>query len=220
MHWLGLGLLISAAVLGLRWMFTRVDTLGRTRPFPLISVVLLVLAGSAALAPWIMRERLEDRLAKAASKVAGMTVDVHCQSFGEAFTDVGAELGYVKWGPDGVPERHTLIKRDQCGDLSDYLSSDKDTPTRDQVVAVHILSHETVHMMGEKNEAVTECLAMQRNAEMAQALGASPEHARALAAAYWEDVYPSMPDDYRSNECGPGLNLDAGLPDPPWVGPP
>ena len=217
MHWIGLALLLGAAVVGLRWMFTRTDTLGRTRPFPIISVALLVVAGVGALVPWIMRARLEDSLARAASQVAGVTVLVHCQSFGEAFTDVGAELGYVKWGRDGVPERRTLIKRDQCGDLSDYLKSSKDSPTRDQIVAVHILSHETVHMMGEKNEAVTECLAMQRNAEMARALGASPEQARALSTAYWRDVYPSMPGGYRSSECGPGLALDSGLNDPPWT---
>jgi hypothetical protein len=198
-------------------MFRRVDTLGRTRSFPIISVILLGLAGSGAMVPWIMRARLEDRLAKAASEVAEMAVEVHCQSFGEAFTDVGSELGYVKWGPDGVPERRTLIKRDQCGDLSDYLKSNKDSPPRDQVIAVHILSHETVHMMGETNEAVTECLAMQRNADMARALGATADQARALSTAYWRDIYPSMPGDYRSNECGPGLALDAGVTDPPWV---
>jgi hypothetical protein len=217
MHWAGLALLVCAAVVGLRWMFTRIDPLGRTRSFPVFSVALLLVAGSGALVPWVMRARLEDRLAKAASQIAGMTVDVHCQSFGEAFTDVGAELGYVKWGPDGVPERRTLIKRDQCGDLSDYLKSNKDSPSRDQIVAVHILSHETVHMMGETNEAVTECLAMQRNAEMSRALGAASEQARALAVAYWRDVYPSMPDNYRSHECGPGLSLDAGFADPPWT---
>ena len=220
MHWAGLALLVCAALIGLRWMFTRTDTLGRTRSFPVISVVLLIVAGSGALVPWVMRARLEGRLAGAASEVAGMAVEVHCQSFGQAFTDVGSELGYVKWGPDGVPERRTLIKRDQCGDLSDYLKSDKESPPRDQVVAVHILSHETVHMMGETNEAVTECLAMQRNSEMAQALGATPEQARALSAAYWSDVYPTMPNDYRSGECGPELSLDAGLADPPWTAAP
>lgn len=217
MHWAGLALLAGAAAVGLRWMFTRIDTLGRTRSFPVFSVAVLVIVGSGALFPWVMRTRLEGRLERAASQIAGVSVEVHCQSFGEAFTDVGAELGYVKWGPDGVPERRTLIKREQCGDLSDYLESDKESPTRDQVIAVHILTHETIHMMGEKNEAATECLAMQRNAEMARALGATAAQARDLAAAYWRDVYFSMPAAYVSGECGPGLALDARLPDPPWA---
>ena len=71
--------------------------------------------------------RLEGRLSAAASEVAGIEVQVVCQSFGEAFTDVGAEYGYVAFGPDGIPDHSALIKRDQCGALSDYLGSDKRT---------------------------------------------------------------------------------------------
>ena len=216
MHWAGLLLLASAAVVGVRWMLRRTDGLGRSRSFPVFSVAVLVVVGSGALAPWFMRARLEDRLAKAASEIAAMTVEVNCQSFGEAFTDVGAELGYVKWGADGIPERRTLIKRDQCADLSDYLDSDKISPSRDEIVAVHILTHETVHMMGETNEARTECFAMQRNDQMARLLGATPDQARDLTASYWREIYPHMPDTYRSGQCGPGLELDEGRAGAPW----
>ncbi|MGI8708467.1 MAG: hypothetical protein ACR2LG_09745 [Actinomycetota bacterium] len=48
----------------------------------------------------------------------GVPVEVECQGFGGAFVDAGAEFGYVAFGPDGVPERKTLIKREQCRDLS------------------------------------------------------------------------------------------------------
>jgi hypothetical protein len=104
-----------------------------------------------------------------------------------------------------VPERRTLIKRDQCAALSDYLRSDKTSPTRDEIVAVHVLTHETIHMTGITSEAETECLATQRDADMARALGASAAAARSLAASYWIGVYPRMPDTYRSVDCeGPG----------------
>jgi hypothetical protein len=205
MHWIGLALLASGAVVGLRWWLARTDALGRRRSFPLVTVTILVLCGCTALAPWFLRVRLEGRLSAAASEVAGIEVEVHCQSFGEAFTDVGAEYGFVAFGPDGVPERRTLIKRDRCGALSDYLRSDKETPTRDEIVAVHVLTHETIHMTGLTSEAATECLATQRDADMARALGASPDAARSLAASYWFGVYPGMPDTYRSGDCkGPG----------------
>jgi hypothetical protein len=220
MHWIGVGLLAGAAVVSVRWMLNRTDSLGRVRSFPYISVAILIVAGSGALAPWVLRVRLEGRLGAAASQVAGHDVEVHCQSFGEAFTDVGAELGYVRFGPDGRPEPRTLIKRDQCGDLSDYLGSDKSDPSREQIVAVHVLTHETVHMIGEKNEARTECLAVQMDAKMARALGASPGDARMLAARYWREVYPSMPDEYRSGDCGPDLPLDIASPDAPWAAAP
>jgi len=127
---------------------------------------------------------------------------------------VGADLGYVAFGPDGVPERRTLIKRDQCGDLSDYLRSDQEQPTSEQIVAVHVLTHEAIHMSGVRSEAETECLAMQRDAQMAELLGASPEAAR-LSVTYWREVYPRMPDAYRSEECTSGGALDAGRPDAP-----
>jgi hypothetical protein len=216
MHWIGLVAFAGASAVAIRWLFTRIDTLGRTRPFPWISVVGLVVLGLVALVPFVLRVRLEGRLAQAASKVVGAEVDVHCQSFGEAFVDVGAELGYVPFGPDGVPERHTLIKRSPCGDLSDYIGSDKESPTLEQVVAVHTLSHEAMHMRGETNEAITECAAMQRDAQMARLLGASPEAGRRLAATYWTQIYPRMPGEYRSDDCKPGGSLDELSSDAPW----
>jgi hypothetical protein len=213
----GVLLLVAGAVVTIRWMSARIDAIGRPRPFPFIAVGLLVVFGCAALTPFALRFRLERRLAAAASEFAGTRVEVRCQTFGGAFLDVGADLGYVIFGSDGRPERWTLIKREQCRELSGYLSSDKLSPTRSQIVAVHVLSHESVHMSGMRNEAQTECLAMQRDAEMAQLLGASPRAAGALAVAYWRDVYPGMPAAYRSEECGPGLALDGGRPDAPWV---
>ena len=215
--WIGFAMLVAAGGVAIRWMSARTDALGRPRPFPYTTVVVLVALGCASLAPFVLRVRLEHRLAAAASELLGTRVGVRCQSFGGAFVDVGVDLGYVVFGPDGKPEQWTLIKRDQCADLSDYLGSDKEQPTRDQIVAVHVLTHEAVHMTGVQNEAQTECLAMQRDAAMAELLGATPEAAGNLAIAYWRDVYPRMPAAYRSEECAPGKALDTGQPDAPWV---
>lgn len=214
--WAGVFCALAAGI-GLRWLLNRTDALGRPRPFPWISVTVCVLAGCAALTPWVLRMRLEHRLGDAASAVVGSPVEVHCQTYGEAVVDAGAEFGYVPLGPSGVPRRETVIKREQCGDLSAYLRSDKTYPPHDQVVAVHVLTHESIHMSGETSESVTECLAVQRDAEMAKQLGAGDAGAQALARTYWETVYPHMPDGYRSDECGPGLALDQQLPDAPWT---
>jgi hypothetical protein len=214
--WVGIALFVVAGFVALRWSRTRTDSLGRARPFPWISTVILILLGATALAPGLLRARLEHRLTVAATTIVGSPVEVHCQSFGEAFVDAGGELGYVAFGPDGRPEPSTLIKRSQCRDLSSYLRSDKSAPSREQVVAVHVLTHEAIHMIGVTSEADTECVAMQRDAQMAHLLGASTEDARALAIEYWERIYPLMPAPYRSDECGPGLALDAGLHGAPW----
>lgn len=192
--------------------------MGRPRPFPWVATALLVALATAAIIPWLRRLDLERRLSAAASAMVGTAVDVNCQTFGGAFFDAGADLGYVHFGRDGSPVRSALIKREQCRALSSYLDSSK-RPVRDEVVAVHVLTHETIHMSGVTNEAQAECLALQRNAEMGRLLGASPDEASDLAVTYWRRIYPHVPAEYRSQECGPGGALDAGLPDPPWAPP-
>jgi len=180
----------------------------------------LVLAGVGAglLVPVWRHARLEHRLDAVASALVGVPVVVHCQTAGQELLDVGSELGRVAAGPDGRPERVTLIKRAPCRALAAYLRSAKDHPSPDEVVAVHVLSHEARHMAGERSEGRAECQAMQRDAHTAELLGADPAQARALARAYWTDVYPRMHDDYRSGDCAAGGRLDEQLGAGPWAG--
>jgi hypothetical protein len=214
--WSGVGLLACAVALGGRWLLRPRDALGRSKPFPAVSVLLLVGLAAGCLVPVYRHHRLEARLEAAASALVGVPVAVHCQTAGQQFVDVGAELGFVRYGPGGVPERATLIKRDQCSDLADYLGSDKASPSRDQAVAVHVLSHEARHMAGITSEAVAECGAVQRDARAAELLGAEPDQALRLARLYWKTVYPRMADGYRSADCRPAGPLDEGLPGAPW----
>jgi len=214
--WVAIALALGAAVVVVRWAFGRYDSLGRARAFPVVGVLLLAIPAVAAATPGVLRWREERSLERAASSLVGFPVDVKCQSFGGAFVDAGAELGWVPYGPDGVPERHTLIKYEPCGHLRHYLGSDKATPTLDEVVAVHVLTHEAMHMSGITAEASAECAAMQRDARMAVLLGASPAQGAALAETYWRTVYPRMPDPYTTADCAAGGPLDEHLPDPPW----
>jgi hypothetical protein len=211
------GLAVAAAVVAARWYANRADELGRRRDFPLVSVVLLAVLAAGAATPGVLRARQERRLAAVASALAGVPVAVRCQRLGSAFVDAGPELGYVRWQPDGTPERRTLIKRDACRDLAAYVRSGGRRPSRAQVVAVHVLAHEAMHMAGLVQEHAAECAAVQRDARAARLLGASPDDARALAVAYWRTVYPAMPDGYRSTACRPGGTLDEHLPDAPWA---
>lgn len=122
------------------------------------------------------------------------------------------------WAPRrGVPEHATTIKYEQCRDLKAYLRRHGRSPSPDQIIAVHVLTHESMHMRGEFSEAAAECEAMQRDAWTARDLGASPSDAAALAVAYWRIDYPRMPDDYRSGNCRPGGELDEHLADG-WPG--
>jgi hypothetical protein len=209
---------LGAVAVAVRWRLTgRFDTLGRPQPFPRITVALLVVLACLAAYPGVMRRREEHRLGAAASAIAGVHVKVVCQTLSSAFVDPGAEAGYVKWGPDGRPEHTAHIKWEQCSDIRRYLRSDKRHPTQAELVAVHVLTHEAVHTGGEKSESVTECKAVQRDAQTARLLGAPEAGANALAWLYWRTVYPAMPDDYRDAGCAPGGALDEKLPTSPWV---
>ena len=180
--------------------------------FGMLATVLLV---TGALT--YRHDRLEERLAHAAADLVGAPVTVHCQSVGGALVDASAELGFVRFGPGGVPEHAASLRYEPCRDLRAYLRHHGRRPTADQIVAVHVLTHEAMHMRGETGEAAAECEAVQRDARTARDLGAAPWDAAALAAAYWRLDYPRMPDDYRSGACAPGGELDEHLPDG-WPG--
>jgi hypothetical protein len=197
------------------WATHRRDSLGREKDLPVIRVSALVLVAVVAAVPGAQRKVEERRLGTIASSLAGKHVSVHCQDGAEAFVDAGSELGWVAFDENGVPEPRTLIKREQCKLLKAY-DKDPSDPSWDEMVAVHVLTHEAMHMRGERSEEVAECQALQRDAITAQAFGATPEQAKALAVRYWRQVYPRMPDDYITGACSEGGSLDERFVTSPW----
>jgi hypothetical protein len=187
------------------------------RAFPAISIGSCAVVAVVASLPVVVRAHLDSQLGHAASKLIGIDVRVNCQTLTGSTLDMGRELGWVAWGPDGKPEHKTLIKHQQCNDLQSYLDSKKQHPSAEQVVAVHVLTHESMHMAGFTSEAVAECYATQHDTQMAELLGASPEAAHELAVRYWKTVYPRMPDAYVTSDCRPGGSLDLHLPDAAWA---
>jgi hypothetical protein len=159
---------------------------------------------------------LRYRLAAAASVVAGIAANVRCQTAAEASVDRTTDLGHVQIWIDDVPERTAVIKYVQCERIADYIADHGRDPDRAEVIAVHVLTHESVHMSGQHDEALTECAAMQRDAQTARVLGADDDDARTVGERYWSDVYPYMPADYRSPDCRAGGLFDEHRPDPPW----
>ncbi len=213
---LAIGLFLAGAVIAGRWWLSRVDAIGRKVALPWSAWMLPVLGLIVAIP--VMRHHTEEvRLGQVATQLAGGRSTVHCQSGSAEWVDAGNELGYVKWGQDGVPEHSTLIKHEQCGLLAAYLKGGRDLPSLEEITAVHVLTHESMHMSGITVEASAECAAVQRDYETAMLLGANARQAEYLTRAYWHGVYPYMPDDYRSADCVAGGRFDEGLTNAPWA---
>ncbi len=221
-----LGLGVTAAVVTLRWSLARVDALGRPRPFPMVSVAVPATAAMLCAVPVARHARLEGRLAEVASQLAGREVDVRCETVGEAWLQTHPERGFVEFGPDGAPKAETTITYDTCRALADWAASipDRGGAAEDvrrldveQVIAVHVLTHEAMHMAGLVDEAKAECAAVQRDHRTATLLGASDPAARELSRRYLLEVYPDLPPAYRSAQCHPGGADDEQLENPPWT---
>ncbi|HEY5202600.1 MAG TPA: hypothetical protein VIJ31_16995 [Acidothermaceae bacterium] len=215
LQYVAVALALAALALLIRWLQQR--GIREHVPFPAISISSCVVLAVVATFPVVDRVTLESRLSHSSSTLLGMHVEVDCQTLTGSALDMGNELGYVKWGPDGIPEHKTLIKHQQCNDLHGYLNSSKQHPSAAQILAVHVLTHESMHMSGITSEAIAECDAMQHDAAMAEVMGAKPGAAHKLAVAYWLMVYPNMPDGYRSSDCRQGGSLDLHLPNAPWA---
>ena len=141
---------------------------------------------------------------------------VRCQRFSEAWFDADLAAGKVQFIADGITAPVAQVSWQTCRNLNGWEKSDKTNPTSEQIAAVHVLSHEIEHVRGTQNEADTECYAMQRNAAVAQQLGATERQGKILAFRYWSAIYPNMLDDYRSADCAPKGRLDMNPENPDW----
>jgi hypothetical protein len=198
------------------WLLVR-GVLRRKVPWiglALIAVPLLALGVTER--QWISAEK---ELSAVARALAPSTDGVHCQRFGETFTYAGAELGHVDWDDDGVPTGPAMVSYETCGRLADYWrasTAEKVSAPLEQVIAVHVLTHESMHLSGLLDESDADCAAMQRDAWVAVQLGATPAEGQALAERYWHEVYPRMPDVYTDRECAADGPLDRTPGDGVW----
>lgn len=180
---------------------------------PIIVCLVILLIGSIMEWNW----QSNDRAFTKATGYLSQGGVIRCQRFTDAFVFAGGELGHVMFSADGKPEKTAMITWDTCHDAVSWLDSDKNNPTVQQVIGVHVINHEAIHERGEKNEAKTECLALLHDAKTAENLGATKEQAERLASKYWTDVYPRMPESYKTHDCSPGGALDPNPnSDQPW----
>jgi hypothetical protein len=172
----------------------------------IVLAVLLVVAVGFGWSKYQGRKHDESRWAEIASSIVGHPVTVHCPNTFERLTNVSSEAGYVRFTAAGPPEPQTYLAPATCDGLARFAKSHK--VTFDNAWAVQTLAHESFHMRGVVDEAITECYGLQWTAYVASRLGADTLHAEATARVAWAVGYDQLPDQYQSNDCRNGGRLD------------
>jgi hypothetical protein len=163
--------------------------------------------------------RIEPFFGEVATAVVGTDVEARCWSpadwarlMREMKDFTGGRLHPDTVGFTGFGDQRVNLDAEVCGGLV-ALAYEKSRPTRGferaKIAAgVSILMHEAHHANGVFNEALAECLGLQDIRSAAQRLGADERYAGMLADTYWDELYPTLPDLYRSPECKDGGRLD------------
>jgi hypothetical protein len=182
-----------------------------------------VLAALAVAFAWppFQSWRFERMLSAKATELADSRLaKVHCNTVFDTFFD----REYLASGHADPGSGEIVLQYPWCRTLMEYL----DHPERAnemELASLNLFTHESMHARGERNEAVTECQAVQRNRRAAQLLGVPDAAARKGALAYYRGSYldkgriGGMQAAYFSAECAPGKALDERLIDSTWATP-
>lgn len=171
-----------------------------------------VLGTLFAVCAWLIIDhiRFERMLTLHARELSGNpNATVHCQSLFETMVDP-LPMAVAHARPDtGEIE----FKATWCSHLDDHLR-DPANVEGEALWALHVFTHEVMHIRGEMNEQKTDCQAYQRNHAMAERFGIPSDIAARNAAAIYG--FRSRHKTYFSPDCRPGGSLDEKLPKPPW----
>lgn len=176
--------------------------------FDLFFFLMIGLSVVCAIAP-IRHEVFEQRLARVAENLLQRpNIEVDCNSYLEGMFHLGP-AGYVYQGSNVIN-----LEIRTCRDLRGYLENPQSASYR-ELWALHILTHEAMHIAGEFNEQLADCQAFQRNHVTAALLGV-PEHIAERNAVELHQKRPTHNKKYYSRECRPGGKMDERLAGAVW----
>jgi hypothetical protein len=170
-------------------------------------VVALLVAAAAFVGFRLTGESADERrFAAIAGDIAQRQVSIRCQSRVGELVDVDWDYGSVEFDRDGRPSDDARLDRPICASLA-RLARGQSVPSEPGALAVEALAHEAFHLSGIQDEAATQCYGLQAMRFVAARLGVSPalgqEFLRLAVARY-----PTLPEQYRSDECREGGTLD------------
>lgn len=189
-------------------------------PKPVSKAYLALVLGLAAVFAWppVHTRYFEWLLSRKATELAdNHRARVHCNTLFDTMLD--PEM--LASGHANPKTGNIVIQKPWCSTLMAYLRH----PARASLLeleSLDILTHESMHVRGELNEARTECQAVQRNYRSARLLGVPEATARKNALDIYNISYQQrgkiggIQAAYYSRECAPGKALDEHLPDSTW----
>ncbi len=193
---------------------------GYDDPQPITKPYLAIVIGLALAFAWPPAHRwyFEHYLSRIATDLAeGRTAKVHCNTVWDTMLDtqmLAAGHAVIATGEIG-------LQHPWCSTLQSYLHHPQ-RASEEELWSLGMLTHESMHVRGEENEARTECQAVQRNYRTAKLLGVADAVARKNALDYYHNLYQqravsgTMQAAYYSAECAPGKELDEHLADSSW----
>ncbi len=198
-----------------RELFPGKDRLGKFDGFTLFYIAILTsLAFVCASVPY-QYWKLETLLAKTAAEFAEVDeVDVHCNSLFESVFYENYSFGsFTMAGLAFIEQKKIILQYPWCRHLMNYLDDPYDADA-DEQFSLPLFTHEVMHIRGERSEPKTECQAIQRNYDVAIALGVPDLLAENNALEYYRNTYPTHA--YFNRDCAKGKPWDEQLDDSIW----
>jgi hypothetical protein len=164
-------------------------------------------------------------LSTIASEVAARPVQIQCEGGRKTLMNANGESGSVGFLRNGRAQDFAVLEGGICATLHTFSQSTKRgeiclLPCRGSTLQIawslNALAHEAYHLAGVRDEASTECYALQAISFVAQRLGATVPQGNAIAHYAYANLPPRMPKEYRSPECRNGGKLDLRPRDPDW----
>jgi hypothetical protein len=196
---------------------------GFTFPHQLSKAYLGIVLSLAALLAWppVHVWHFERFLSATATELADdHRAKVHCNTIFDTMLDPDMLFaGHANFSTGEIG-----IQQPWCDRLMAYLRHPERASTV-ELQSLNLLTHESMHVRGEHNEARTECQAVQRNYRTARMLGVPDRIAKQNALDYYTGPYQQrgviggMQAEYYSVECAPGKSMDEHLSDSTWATP-
>jgi hypothetical protein len=183
-------------------------------PYVLITASIAALLAYTPLRTW-QTERFLAEKARVLSE--NEHAFVHCNTFFDSATDPNS----LAAGHADPRTGRIVLQLPWCDRLMDYLAK-PEKAGHEGIHSVHLFTHEAMHIRGERNEAVTDCQAVQRYYRAAKLLGVSEQFATEHSAINYKVLYRQRGDvggyagQYYSDQCAPGRALDERLSDSVW----